>query len=66
MLGENGGNLVIEMGALRQHDAAIAVLQPFRCIGSRSHHLLQAEDIGIGRCQIVDQRRMDAAAPDIQ
>ncbi len=66
MVREDGGNLVIEMGALRQHNAAITIFQPSRRIGCGPDYLLQAEDVGIHICQIVDQWRVDAAAPGIQ
>ena len=64
--GQGRGDIPVEVRPLLEFDGTVAIGQPIRPRGDRTRHLLQAIDIGIDGSEIVDQRRVQHAAPDVK
>ena len=66
MARQGGGDLAEEVRPLRQNVVAVAIGQPVFGRSRRMDDLLQAEDIGRGRREVGDQRRVQRPAPAVQ
>ena len=66
MRGQGGGDILVEIGALLQFDRAIAIGQPIGPRTDGARHFLQAIDVGIDLDQVIDERGVQHAAPDVQ